>query len=522
MQAEEPGRGGKAEFSSDPLIFFTVLGFVTLVIFAAWTDLPDLRAFLLALQDGIAEGFSWFFSLTVSLLLAFAIWLIFSRHAHVKLGADDSQPDFSLLSWLSMLFSAGMGIGLVFFGVAEPVLHFLHPPAAEPMSLAAARDAIQLSVFHWGLHAWAIYAVLGASLAYFHHRGKEPLAIRSTLRPLLKSHTHRLPGKFVDILAVIGTLFGLATSLGLGAIQINAGLSSLYGFSQSALTQALIIVLITFCATTSLVTGLDKGIRRLSELNMLLAAALLAFVLLAGPSVELLRGLPEHLGNYLQSVVGLGLRTNVFGSIEWQKAWTIFYWAWWLSWAPFVATFIARISRGRTIREFVLGVLLAPTLVALLWFGVFGGAALDIEMAELAATNTGAGIGAAVEADSATAIFVLLDHFPFPNLTAMLAIFLITVFFISSSDSGSFVVDMLTSGGNPNPPVWQRIFWASLEGLLAIVLLLIGGLNALQAGAISLGLPFCFLLLLVMVAFVKELNESAAVTPAKGGRQRQP
>ena len=362
---------------------------------------------------------------------------------------------------------------------------------------------MRLSIFHWGLHAWAIYAVLGMALAFYHFRHDQPLAMRSTLEPLLGKNTHRWQGKLVDIFAVLGTLFGLATSLGLGAAQINAGLAELFGTAVSTNVQVIIIVVITLCAMTSLVLGLKKGIRRLSEFNMLLALLLLGFVLFAGPTAALLRGLPDLLGSYLQGLPGLSLSTHPFRNLEWQKSWTIFYWAWWLSWSPFVGMFIARISRGRTIRQFVLGVLIIPTSLSLVWFGIFGGAALRIEL-----FNNGVnvpGLGEAVQENSATAIYALLANFPFSALVNTLAIILVAVFFITSSDSGSFVVDMLTSGGNPNPPVAQRIFWACMEGLLAIILLMLGGLNALQAGAVSMGLPFCLIIIAVVWCLLKKL-----------------
>lgn len=500
--ATPPGR----RRTFDPFIFSVVVVLMCLILVTVLVDIELTASALLALQNGVVENFAWLFSLTVTALLIFAIWIACSRHGQMRLGPNGSSPDFGFMAWLAMLFSAGMGIGLVFFGVAEPVLHFLAPPGSEALTPAAAREAIRLSVFHWGLHAWGIYAVLGLALALFHFRYGQPLAIRSLLQPLLGNATHRWPGKLIDALAVLGTLFGLATSLGLGAAQINAGLLQLFGTPISVGMQILIIAVVTGCATLSLVLGLDKGIRRLSEFNLWLAGVLLLFVLFAGPTATLLRGIPDSLGNYLQNLPGMSLSTHPFRSLEWQKSWTIFYWAWWLSWAPFVGTFIARISRGRTVREFIAGVLLLPTVMSLLWFNVFGGAALQIE---LVASD---GIAAAVQENSALAIYALLDHYPWPALTSGLAILLVTVFFITSSDSGSFVVDMLTSGGHPHPPVWQRIFWASTEGVLAIILLSVGGLAALQAGAVSLGLPFCLLLIAVAFCLLRKLQDEPVYT----------
>lgn len=487
----------------DPLIAGSVLLLVALVLLGTAFNITLIRRAFFALQDGIVENFAWLFSLTVTWLLGFAAWLGCSRHGALKIGPDDCKPEFGMLAWLSMLFSAGMGIGLVFYGVAEPVLHYLDPPNALAETAAGAREAMRLSVFHWGLHAWGIYAVLGLALALFHFRYDQPLALRSVLLPLLGKQTHRWPGKLVDVLAVLGTLFGLATSLGLGATQINAGLAQVFGIAMSTRAQTGIIVIVTACATMSLVLGLHKGIRRLSEANLLLALLLLLFVLFLGPTAALLRGITDTLGNYLQNLMGMSLSSHPFRSLDWQKTWTIFYWAWWLAWAPFVGMFIARISRGRTLREFVVGVLVLPSVMSLLWFGVFGGAALQLEL------QGDVALAQAVQKDAAVAIYNLLEHYPLGSITALLAMMLVVVFFITSSDSGSFVVDMLCSGGNPNPPVWQRIFWAVLEGVLAITLLWIGGLNALQAGVVSLGLPFCVVLVAASWCLYRQLQTEA-------------
>ena len=486
----------------DPLIFFSVLGLVLVIILATVVDRQAIGKALFGVQNAIVEFFAWGFSLTVSILLLFSLCLALSRYGRIRLGPDDSSPEFNMLAWISMLFSAGMGIGLVFFGVAEPVLHYLAPLHSDPETSAAAREALQRSIFHWGLHAWAIYAVTGMALAYYHFRHGQPLSIRSTLEPLLGCWTHRWPGKIIDIFAVLGTLFGLATSLGLGAAQINAGLAEIFGIEQETGIQILIIILITFCATLSLVLGLKKGIRRLSEFNMILAFIVVVFVLLVGPTGNLLVNIPVYLGNYLKGLPSLSLE-NPYDNLEWQKSWTVFYWAWWLSWSPFVGMFIARISRGRTVREFIIGVLVAPTLMSVIWFSIFGGAAIQLE---LSGTST---VSEAVQANTATAIFALMGNFSFSQIANWITIFLVAIFFITSSDSGSFVVDMLTSGGHPNPPIWQRVFWASAEGLIAIVLLLIGGLSALQAGAVSMGLPFCLIILALTYGLALKLRSES-------------
>jgi len=493
----------------DPLIFFSVAAVVAVLIATAIFNLEPLAQALTAMRQWIVSRFSWLFVTVVTSITIYAFYLAFSRFGHVRIGKDGSRPQFSTLTWLAMLFSAGMGIGLVFYGVAEPIMHFAEPPLAKPETAAAARDAMRFTLFHWGLHAWGIYAILGLALGLAHHRYGEPLAIRSTLRPLLGDHTHKTPGKIIDIIAVLSTLFGLATSLGLGATQINAGLAYLFGVAISTESQLTIIAVITFCATVSLVTGLDRGIRHLSEFNMVLALLLLLFVFIVGPTSFFLRELPDNLGSYLQTALSRSLFTDVFRKSDWQQSWTVFYWAWWISWSPFVATFIARVSAGRTIKEFIIGVLLAPTAAGLIWFTIFGGAALHAEI------FADGGIVEAVNKNTSTAIFALLESYPFANVSSFIAIVLVSVFFVTSSDSGSFVVDMLTSGGNPSPPIWQRIFWAVTEGAIAATLLLVGGLSALQAGAISSGLPFCVILVAVSICLWWSLKEEPL--PARKG-----
>lgn len=474
----------------DPVVF-GVSSVVVLAVLAFSLLEPDpARALFMGSQDWIVTNLGWFLLLGVGAFLAVAVWLGFGRTGRIRLApSDDVRPEFPRLTWLAMLFSAGMGIGLLFYGVAEPILHFASPPGAPVGAEAAARQALRISLFHWGLHSWGIYALTGLSLSYFHHRKGLPLAMRSTLEPLLGVWTHRWPGKLVDVLAVFGTLFGLATSLGLGAMQIDAGLSRLFGVPQSLAVQLGLIAVITLCATLSLVSGLGRGIRRLSELNVALAALLWAFILVAGPTAFVLSVVPELLSDYL---VGLPALTvgGALGDVQWQKSWTLFYWAWWISWAPFVGIFVARISRGRSVREFVLGVLGVPTLATVLWFGVLGGTALESEL------HGPGGIVAAVDRNVATAIYAMLGQLPWSGVSSAAAALVVALFFITSSDSGSYVVDTLTSGGHPDPPVWQRIFWASAEGVVAAVLLTVGGLKALQSAAINTGLPFCVVLLL--------------------------
>jgi len=434
------------------------------------------------------------------------IYLAFSRFAHLRLGADDSEPEYSYGSWFAMLFSAGMGIGLMFFGVSEPMTHFLEPPVGEGGTIDAARNAMQVTFFHWGLHAWAIYIIIGLALAYFSFRHDLPLTLRSALYPVIGDKIYGKWGNAVDIFAILGTMFGVATSLGLGVMQVNAGLNYLFGLPVSIVVQVALIAAITCAATISVVAGLDAGIRRLSELNLVLALLLMVFVLIAGPTVMLLSSLIQNIGMYLSGLVDMTFRIYAYEPNEWIGNWTLFYWAWWISWSPFVGMFIARISRGRTIREFILGVLLVPSGFTFLWLTIFGNSGLWLEMHE-----AGAGLATAVQTNMPTAIFVLLDQLPLTGITSALATMLIVTFFVTSSDSGSLVIDIISSGGAENPPVWQRIFWAVSEGAVAATLLVAGGLAALQTAAISSALPLIIVMFLVCYGLMKALHAEPSV-----------
>jgi choline/glycine/proline betaine transport protein len=488
-------------FSADPFIFGLSSLFFCLLLLFAFLNLEGLRAQLISLQAIILSNFSWLFIASVNIFIVYSFYLIFSKYAHIKIGGQEASPDYNYLSWFTMLFSAGMGIGLVFYGVAEPIMHFTSPPFNTPAeSIASAKEAMRITIFHWGISAWSIYAVLALALAYTHFNLGLPLAIRSTLKPLLGDSFNKLPGKLIDVLAVITTLFGLATSLGLGATQINAGLNQLFNIDFSQSTQIIIICLITFFAGLSLMAGLDKGIKKLSEINISAAFVLLLFILITGPSIYLLNSIPLNLMEYTKHFLSMNILAEPFIDKQWVQSWTIFYWAWWISWSPFVAMFVARISKGRSIREFMLGVILAPSFAGLIWFSILGGSSLHIEL------FGNGGISEAVNDNIATAIFVLLNNLPYASLTSLLAIFIIATFFITSSDSGSFVVDMLASGGNPTPQLWQRLYWVSIEGFIAIFLLVIGGLSALQTGVISSGLPFCLVLIAVCISLQKNLR----------------
>jgi len=495
----------KAREHIHPVVF--PVSATVIIAFVLWGSLaPDGAMEVLgSVREWITETLGWFFIAAVATFLVFLFFLILGKYANVRLGPDDSRPDYSYLTWFAMLFSAGMGIGLVFWGVAEPIFHFIDAPRTEGGSEAAALDAMTLTFHHWGLGAWSVYAVLGLSLAYFGYRHNLPMTIRSALYPLIGNKIHGWQGNLVDVLAIFGTMFGIATSLGLGVSQINAGLNSAFDVPIGTGVQVALIAIITLAATISVVSGLDKGIRRLSELNITLAGLLLLFVAVAGPTMLLLGAYVENLGNYIFNFVDLMFWSGSYSADEagWLSAWTIFYWAWWISWAPFVGSFIARISRGRTIREFILGVLLVPSLVSFLWFTVMGNSGILFQ------SDGSADIYGAMEDagfDESLAMFAMLDALPFSLLTTVVTIFVITVFFVTSSDSGSFVIDMIASGGSLNPPVGLRIFWALSEGAVAAVLLVAGGLGALQAGAIATGLPFTVVLLIVMAGVFKGLR----------------
>jgi choline/glycine/proline betaine transport protein len=491
-----------------PVVFPVSAGvIVVFVVFGAvFSDTADrvLNGILTVLVD----TFGWFMIGGVALMLIFCLFLVVGPYGKVRLGPDDSRPDYGYLTWFSMLFSAGMGIGLLFWGVAEPITHYANAPRFPSETPEAAQDAMILTFHHYGLGPWAAYAVLGLSLAYFGFRHDLPLTIRSALYPLIGDRIHGWQGNVVDVLAIFGTMFGVATSLGLGVLQINAGLDTVFGVPQNPTVQVILIAAITLVATISVFTGLDKGIRRLSQLNIGMATVLLLFVAIAGPTVLLFGAYLENIGAYVTNFVDTLFWTGTYEDAEgWLGSWTIFYWAWWISWSPFVGMFVARISRGRTIREFILGVLLVPSLVSFLWFTVMGNTAIDLQ-------ETGAAdlIGPTTE-DPALALFAMLEGFPLASITSVLAIVVVTLFFVTSSDSGSFVIDMIASGGNPDPPKPQRIFWAVTEGVVAAVLLGAGGLTALQAGAVSTGLPFTVVLIVVVVGLIKGLRSERTDMP---------
>ncbi|HEY9017947.1 BCCT family transporter [Thiomicrospira sp.] len=470
----------------------------------------------------ITVSFGWFYMLSVAIFLVFIVSIAFTSWGNIKLGPDHAVPEYSFPAWFAMLFSAGYGIALLFFGVAEPVLHYASPPEGAAETVDAAKQAMQIAFFHWGFHIWAIYGLVGLTLAYFAFRHGLPLSMRSTLYPLIGEKIHGPMGHTVDTFAILGTTFGIATTLGLSVSQINAGMNYLWpSIPVSTSTQVITIAVITALAIMSVVAGMDKGIKRLSLINIALAISIMAFVFIVGPTIFILETFLENTGSYLSGIVERTFSLQAYTSSDWIGNWTLFIFGWTIAWAPFVGLFIAKISRGRTIRQFVLGVMLVPTIFTFLWFSVFGDTALHLIMVE-GYTN----LIDQVQADHAIALFQLFELLPFSSIVSFLAVFLIITFFITSADSGALVIDSLASGGALNTPVWQRVFWAALLGVVASVLLIAGGLSALQTASIVSALPFAVIMLIAAFGMWRALNiethrDMSLQNAMQGGRAHQ-
>ncbi|MEX2630288.1 MAG: BCCT family transporter [Tistlia sp.] len=492
----------------NPVFMISGLTIVAFVAFALL--LPTTAGEMFGwLRPAVTSTFDWLFLLAANIFVLLALALIVTPLGKVRLGGRDARPDYSYAGWFAMLFAAGMGIGLMFFGVSEPISHFttsLAETAGTPDSWApldgaagdpeaARRLGMAATIFHWGLHPWAIYAIVALALGLFAYNKGLPLSMRSIFYPIFGERVWGWTGHVIDILAVFATLFGLATSLGIGAQQANAGLNFLFGLPVGDLSMVLLIVGITAIALVSVVAGLDAGVKRLSEINMVLAILLLLFVVIVGPTLAIVTGFFKNLLAYVEYLPAL---SNPFGreDANFSQGWTSFYWAWWISWSPFVGMFIARVSRGRTVREFMICVLLIPSLVSVFWMTAFGGTAIGL---------LDGGLQALADAPLELKLFTMLSELPLAGITSFVGIVLVIVFFVTSSDSGSLVIDTITAGGKIDAPVPQRVFWASFEGLVAIALLLGGGLAALQAAAVSTGLPFTLVLLLGCFGLVKGL-----------------
>ena len=519
----KPGDTNIVRFGFDihPQVTFFSAGF--LIIFLALTLIFRETAETV-FQEALAwigDNFGWFYILAANIFLVAIVFFGFSRFGRIRLGGQDAKPEFTNFAWYSMLISAGMGIGLMFWSVAEPIYHFQGPApffAGEPNTPEAADAAMVTTFYHWGFHPWGIYALVALALAFFTFNRGLPLTMRSVFYPLLGERIYGFWGNLIDVVAVIATLFGLASSLGFGVKQVSAGLNFLFGTADNTGFQVLLIAIITGMATLSVVAGLDGGVKRLSQLNLNLASLFLLFVLIVGPTVFILGTFLESTGSYLQALPSLATWTESLTGGSWQNGWTVFYWGWWISWAPFVGMFIARVSKGRTIREFVVGVVLIPSLLSFFWMSTFGGAALKTQI------DGTRDVAAAVNENVATALFDLLEAFPLTFVTSLVGIILVISFFVTSSDSGSLVVDHLTSGGKLESPVPQRVFWAIMEGAVAAILLLGGGLLALQSAAVASGALFACVLLVSIYsmrrAFGDELQMIEEVEEAEAVEER--
>ncbi|MEX0811934.1 MAG: BCCT family transporter [Chitinophagales bacterium] len=482
-------------------VFFTSSIIIVLSVALTLIFSEDAEKYFTSIQEWVSNNGDWVFILGVNVFLVFMFYLAFSKYGRLKIGGEDARPEFKTLSWFAMLFSAGMGIGLLFWSIAEPVFHFSSPPLSEGGTAEAAREAMNFTFLHWGLHAWGIYALVGLSLAYFTYSRGLPLTIRSVFYPFLGDRIYGIIGDIIDIFAVLATLFGLATSLGFGVQQIAAGLEHVFGIGSGLLTQVSLIGGITLIATASVVLGVDKGVKFLSEWNMRIAILLLLLVVVMGPSIFIFKTFIQNTGSYLSSLLEIATWSESYTNTSWQNSWTVFYWGWWIAWSPFVGMFIARISKGRRIREFILGVLIVPTLVTFFWITAFGSVSIE----QIISGDTR--LIDAVNDNVATALFVFLEKYPFAIALNVVAVILIAGFFVTSSDSGSLVIDSLTSGGKIDAPVGQRIFWAVSEGAVAAVLLIGGGLQALQTAAIVTGLPFTLILMIMCYSLYKGLKE---------------
>ncbi|MFD9793528.1 BCCT family transporter [Streptomyces sp. NPDC059070] len=515
---DHSGPGDPPAATQDPAPDLTVvaIGVGAVAAVVAWAALGK-DSFDSASSTALAwvlANFAWLFVIAADTFLVLCVVLAISRYGRIRLGADDSEPEFTNLAWIAMMFSAGMGIGLMFYGVGEPLTHYLAPPPASgaaPRTGDAARVALEYSFFHWTLTPWAIYGMAGLALAYSGFRKARGNRLSAAFTPLIGARrADGWPGRCIDLLAVFATVFGTATSLGLGALQVSKGLNITAGVDDSTATELIIIASLSAAFVLSAFSGLHKGVKWLSTLNIVLAAALMLFVFLLGPTVYVLDTVPASVGGYLHELLPMASRTGAFTDRVWLGAWTIFYWAWWLSWAPFVGTFIARISRGRTVREFLIGVLLVPSGATVLWFCVMGGTAIRLD-----STGT-ADLAAKVKDGAEASLFAMLDALPIGTVTSYLAMALVMTYFITSADSASLVMGSLTSRGALHPPTWLVVLWGVLMAGVAAVLLVAGGLQSLQTATILVALPFVVVMLGLCWALLKELREDPGAGPARG------
>ncbi len=489
--------GGKSVFIASTVIIFSLV-----VVGAAFPD--GFGSAAEAALGTVTRLFGWFYLISVFGFVIFLFALAFSKYGKVRLGPQDSTPNYSFFSWISMLLAAGFGVGLVFYGMAEPMTHYIEPPYGDVTAEteAAARYAIQYSYFNWGIHQWAAFSVVGLIIAYFQFRKGQAGLVSSVLSSVTAKKPRLRPyASWLDVFAVVATVMGVATSLGLGVLQMNGGLNAVFGLPENGFWQ-FIILLVMFCAyMLSTWSGLDKGIKRLSNLNMALCIGLMLYVLVTGPTIAILETITLGIGDYLQNFIGMSLRISPYSDNEWASSWTIFYWAWVIAWSPFVGTFVARVSRGRTIKEYVFGVLLVPPLLACLWMGVFGGAALNMEL-----NGDNVGLAAATQDNITVALFEMFELMPFSGVLSVVAMLLIFIFLVTSADSASYIVAQMTDNGSINPPLYKRVIWGVLIAAICLTLIVAGGLSGLQSAAVLAALPFTFILYMMVIVLVRELR----------------
>ncbi|WP_257350916.1 BCCT family transporter [Pseudalkalibacillus decolorationis] len=482
---------------------------VIIALFTIWGALSpkSLAKNASAVFDFTSYSFGWFYLFSVACFVAFCLYLAFSKYGKIKLGPDNEKPDFSLFTWISMLFSAGFGVGIVFWGVAEPLTHFANPPFddIEPQSVEAARLAMRYSFFNWGIHQWSVFTIVGLALAYFQFRKKSKSLVSETLTGIHIKRGRKSIKKTVNILAVIATVIGVSTSLGMGVLQINGGLNYVYSLPNNAWMQTVIVLVLLALYLTSATTGLNKGIKILSNTNMTLVILLMIYFLFQGPTVFILESFVVGIGDYLQHFTEMSLYLTPYSGDSWVHDWTVFYWAWVIAWSPFVGSFVARISRGRTIREFVIGVMIVPPVIAFMWMAIFGGTGLYLDLFQ----NTA--IADAVSKDVTTAIFVLLNEFPLYTLFSVIIMVLIAIFLVTSADSAVFVLGMMTSDGNLNPSNMVKIIWGVLLAGITIVLIISSGLTGLQAASLVSALPFTIILILISISLYRSLSNDRKI-----------
>lgn len=480
------------------LIITAVIAVWSIFFKDSFTSLSD-KIFSILTVD-----FGWSYLVSMTAFVGFCIFIAFSKYGKIKLGPDDSKPEYNTISWFAMLFGAGMGVGLVFWGVAEPLSHFIAPMGLEPGTAEAANFAMKTSFMHWGIHPWANYCIIGLALAYFQFRKGKPGLISSIFEPLIGEKGVKGPiGKTIDILAIFATVAGVTTSLGLGVLQINSGINYLFGIPETLLIQIIIIVIFSVIYIWSAVAGIEKGIKIVSDINLYLAFGLMVVAVIIGPNLNMINSFVNGLGQYIGNFVSDSLYTNTYGDNSWVNAWRIFYWAWWIAWAPFVGAFIARISKGRTIKEFIFGVVLAPAIGSMIWFAIFGSLGINLGIEGTLSTEVMTKIVSSPE----TALFIVMENYPLGKILSIISMILVCTFFVTSANSGTFVLSMLSTEGNLNPPNSKKVVWGVVQSLLAIGLLIAGGLKPLQTISIVAAFPFIFIMIFACVSLIKALKK---------------